>query len=193
MEKGKICMMTLSAADRRELLNKNMADKIKDGFDCFSCVGHCCTYEHNSMRVTPLEAKDIVDYLVLNNRINQDLIDDLKESIRSNRLDKEVLVGKNQELRRYYTCPFYKKDKLGCTIGKHHKPYGCLAFNPHEKKVSVSGHCTSNVDVLEKNHHKFSTEEEIMNENLMKEWNIYWNKKDIPSAVLFLINKLSLS
>jgi len=184
--------MTMTSAERRKLLNENMSQKIAQGHDCFSCVGHCCTFEHNSMRVTPLEAKDIVDYLVMNNRLNPELIKELEECIQTNRLDKELLTSRSQELRRYYTCPFYKKDKLGCTIGKHHKPYGCLAFNPLDKNVTKSGHCISDLEVLEKNDLKFKIEEKKLNEQLKSELNIYWDKKDIPSAVTYLIKQLKL-
>lgn len=184
--------MEVSAKQRREMLNKHMAQKIEQQLDCFSCVGHCCTYEHNSMRVTPIEAMDILDYLATNKRIDQKLIEELESCVKDFRLDKEILIGKNQELRRYYTCPFYKKEKLGCTIGKHNKPYGCLAFNPNEEKVTRPGHCGSDQSILESNALKFSEYEKAENEKLKAQHKIYWDKKDIPSALLYLIKTLKL-
>jgi len=56
--------------------------------------------------------------------------------------------------------------------------------------VKVSGHCISNVEVLEENYIRFAEEEKNLNEKLTKELNIYWDKKDIPSAVLYLIKEL---
>lgn len=167
-----------------------MSKTIQSGKDCFSCVGHCCTFEHNSMRVTPLEALDTVEYLASNDRINKELIQELEGCIKRYRLDKEVLTGRGQELRRYYTCPFYKKEKLGCTIGKHHKPYGCLAFNPLKKEVTVSGHCVSDQKVLLENAERFTQSESELNEKLKSEFQLYWDKKDLPSAVLYLIKRL---
>lgn len=181
-----------TSKERRALLNEQMMQKIESGENCFSCVGHCCTYEHNSMRVTPLEAMDIIDYLTRNNRIDNELVQQLEECVNEYRLDKEILIGKNQELRRYYTCPFYKKDKLGCTIGKHNKPYGCLAFNPNAKGVSTPGHCSSDMSILEKNADKFKHFEAAENTKIKSQHNIYWDKKDIPSALLYLIKSLKL-
>lgn len=168
-----------------------MSEAIESGKNCFNCIGHCCTFEHNSMRVTPIEALDAFTYLEQNNRINKELVKDLEDCIKQYRLDKEILIGKGQELRRYYTCPFYKKDKLGCTIGKHHKPYGCLAFNPLENNVTTPGHCKSDQDILEQNAEQFKAEEKNLNTQLKEKYQIYWDKKDLPSAVLFLIKKLT--
>ena len=134
----------------------------------------------------------IIDYLSTNRRIGQDLIDELQVCIKEFRLDKEILIGKNQELRRYYTCPFYKKESLGCTIGKHHKPYGCLAFNPESKKVSEPGFCKSDMELLEKNAKTFLEFESIENAKLKDHHQIYWDKKDIPSALLFMLERLKL-
>jgi Fe-S-cluster containining protein len=182
--------MNLPSDLRRKILNQQMQKLISSGKDCFSCVGHCCTFEHNSMRVSPLEAMDVVNYLDKNNRINESLVKELEDCIRQFRLDKELFVRRDQELRRYYTCPFYKKDKLGCTIGKHHKPYGCLAFNPREEEVSVAGHCHSYSEVLEQRDDLYNAKEKQLNLKLKTDYQIYWDKKDLPSAVLYLIKRL---
>ncbi len=175
---------------RRSIINEAMSEKIDSGYDCHSCVGHCCTFEHNSMQVTPLQALDTYEYLKEKNLINKDLKQKLNDCIKHFRLDKEVISSLNKQFRRYYTCPFYSGDKLGCTIDRESKPYGCLAFNPSQMNVSQAGSCSSQTSILENQSVKFSVAEKQMNTEIKKELDLYWDKMNFPSALMYLIEKL---
>jgi len=60
---------------------------------CFNCDGHCCTKQSNSMKITPLEAFELMIFLQDQN------LDLLKDKLRANvsefRLEHEVYTGKN--------------------------------------------------------------------------------------------------
>lgn len=173
--------------NRRETINSAMTDDINSGRDCASCVGHCCTFEHNSMQVTPLEALDAFQYLKEKGRVNEELVESLEECVKNFRLDKEMITQGPNTLRRYYTCPFYKREALGCSLDRDSKPYGCLAFNPKEKNVSEPGHCKSELSVLEAQNIKFGKTQDDLNRFLTSELNIYWKKMNLPNALLYLI------
>lgn len=175
---------------RRASINAAMDERIKAEKDCFSCVGHCCTFEHNSMQVSPLEAMDAYTYLKEKELINEDLILKIKNCIKSFRLDKNISLARGKSFRRYYTCPFYSGAKLGCGIDRDSKPYGCLAFNPNSKNVSLPGSCQSHIEVLESQSREHSAWEEKVNAEIKTEFNLYWNKLDLPQAILSLIEKL---
>jgi hypothetical protein len=176
-----------SSTKRRSLVVENMNQLIGQEKDCFKCKGHCCTFEFNSMQVTPLESFDVYDYLLNKNMITPELISRLEDNIKHFRLDKDFLSLGKKSFRRYYTCPFYLEDKLGCSIGKNHKPYGCLAFNPKEMNVTTPGHCTSYTDSLELREEENRQDEDVLNESLKKTLSLYWDKKDISTSVLYLI------
>ena len=180
------------AHSRRHFINSKMFQINSKGFDCKSCSGMCCTYENNSMQVDPLQALELVGYLESKNLISK-YIDKISQSIKDYRLDKEVNLGKGRNLRRYYTCPFYQHQSCGCPIGTAHKPYGCLAFNPLEKNVSVEGKCQSDINVLEKRENTFSIIENEVNDYLREELHLYWEKLPMPVAVMEIIKKLSLN
>ena len=188
-EKLKQEYVSLSHERRREAILVKMKKLNSDGFNCYSCVGHCCNSYHNSMMITPLEALDIYFYLEENNRINNELINQLNECIKNYRLDVDVYLGRKGNFRRYYTCPFYAKGTLGCSLSKKYKPYGCLAFNPTKKNVSTEGHCRSDRAVLLEADELISKEN--LNEKLSLELNISWDKKSIPCALLWMIEKLN--
>lgn len=155
-----------------------------------SCIGHCCTFEHNSMQVSPLEALDAYQYLKEEGRLGQELEQSLEECVKSYRLDKEMITKGPNTLRRYYTCPFYKQEALGCTLDRDSKPYGCLAFNPLEKNVTEPGHCSSHQIELENQNQQYRDAENLANSFLATEFNIYWNKMNLPNALLYLIKTL---
>lgn len=176
---------------RRETINSAMSDLMAEGKDCNHCVGHCCTFEHNSMQVTPLEALDVYACLEEDGRITDELVEHLEENITHYRLDKDPASIGKKSFRRYYTCPFYQDRALGCSLDRDSKPYGCLAFNPNSKLVSTPGYCTSNNDVLMLQNNTFGNKEELDNQFLRDKLGIYWNKMNLPNALLILIKKLN--
>lgn len=103
------------------------------------------------MMITLKEARDIKSHLILSELWTEDLISRLKNCIKDYRLDIEIpQFGQRRNLRRTYTCPFYKGTSLGCQLPPEVKPYGCLAFNP--KTINArgeSGQCESNQALLE--------------------------------------------
>jgi hypothetical protein len=179
------------AQERRKTLIDNMQNLISEKKDCFSCKGYCCTYQNNSMQVTPLEALDAYYYLDRNNLINSDLIQSLKETIQKFRLDIEVPTRNGKFLRRYYTCPFFKEGSKGCGLSLEDKPYGCLGFNPKETGVKTEGYCESDQDLLEQRQNLFFEESEY-NETLKNTLDIYWDKRNLPWAIINLIEKFQL-
>ena len=173
---------------RREELIELMHKLKSEEKNCFSCQGFCCTFEHNSMLVSPIEALDVYRFLESENRIDDKLISRLKEFIRKFRLDNELLVGNGREFRRNYTCPFFNEGPKGCSIAPESKPYGCLGFNALEKGVSKQGHCTSYINVLEARENRCSDKEEQINQAVKENYNLYWDKKNLPVALLHFIN-----
>ena len=95
------------------------------GVNCNACKGYCCTFAHNSMRITKEEADAILPHLTTS---DWERIDSCIERFQLER----PLTGDGQRsfLRRYYTCPFFDEDATRCMLLKTMKPYGCLAFNP---------------------------------------------------------------
>lgn len=172
---------------RRKCLKEKMSVLETQGYHCFDCTGAwCCTFEYNSMRVTPLEAYDLYSYLEKNNLINDELIEKLIQCQKHYRLDKEISAGRGTELRRTYTCPFFAGETLGCTISRDAKPYGCLAFNALEKGVRSRGYCESNKELLE-SQDRANDSDKKMNQLLIDELKLNWSKKDIPTALLSLL------
>ena len=169
---------------RRALVDEmNLLEDKK--LSCAQCVGNCCTFTSNSMRVTPLEAVEILLFLQKEGRLNKDLTDLLKNNVLEFRLDKETLFG----IKKNYTCPFYLGKCKGCSISRWSKPYGCLAFNATEENVLEGKSCQSNQSLLEKRNNEFKQYEETMNSYIKKVFNLPWEKESIPIALLEIIKK----
>lgn len=168
---------------RRDIIIEDMKSQEGQGFDCHSCPGFCCTYQYNSMMITPLEAFEILINLNFDNRITDELVKKLNNNAVSFRLDKEIWQ-KNTLLRRYYTCPFYKDEKLGCSLSVKLKPLGCLAFNSTEKEVSTTGKCETRPNVLTRQGKRNKGDFIILNKKIKKIFNIVWDKKPISTALL---------
>ena len=178
------------ARARRAGLVAAMAAHEKVGVDCAACSGVCCTFVANSMQTTPLETFDLLVWLVEQNRVDQHLIDALRETVRRYRLDAAAPGdGRRHFVRRTYTCPFFKRDKLGCTISRFAKPYGCLGFNPFKAGQEEGGDCRSQVDLLEKREAAFVGAEGSADQFLRRVLQLDWEKKPMPIALLELIEK----
>lgn len=123
-----------------------MKEDASAGLHCGSCSGTCCTFTSNSMQIDTEQAQDMKDWLIEQDRWNDQTFESLSECIEEFRLDKEI---SHIKIRRTYTCPFFKGSTLGCSIAPEVKPYGCLAFNPKEAGVTNGGNCRSNLKLLE--------------------------------------------
>ena len=120
----------------------------KEGKNCRSCPGHCCTFAFNSMRITAREANEILKFLMDEKKINRQLQLKIEETIEKFRLEIHFSYAK-KVLRKNYTCPFFGQNTLGCLLPKSIKPLGCLAFVPKEKDVTTPGKCYSATEFLE--------------------------------------------
>lgn len=177
------------AAQRRQQVLDQMSDKFNSGFNCRDCSGYCCTFEYNSMQISPLEAFDVFIFLKKSSRLDEKLIQELKACVKHYRLDYEISTGKGTSLRRTYTCPFFKPGPKGCTIDPSSKPYGCLAFNPLKQGVSEPGFCSSDQKLLE-DRESSQQSEVTANEILREQLKLDWDKKPLPLALLNLIKAL---
>jgi hypothetical protein len=173
----------MTSRDRRKIIIERMEELATKGSDCRNCAGNCCTYEANSMMVTPLEATEIMDHMSGNQLISDEFKDRLLETVKKYRLDRSVGNGKKSFLRRTYTCPFFNHQELGCPLPKEIKPYGCLAFNNHHHELKASEHCYSETELLERRDELFA-EEAVINESIVKKKNLYWHKAPLPLALL---------
>lgn len=180
-----------SAIARREVLTTNMRELEQQGKNCFSCQGHCCTFVHNSMQITPLETLELCLSLQQQNRLDKSLIEHLRENIKKFRLDKEIPIGKHS-FRRTYTCPFFNAGPKGCSIDLNLKPYGCLSFSTLEENVSESGHCAVYGDKLQQREVAHKESEDLANKYLIEFFQLYWEKLPIPIAIIELTKKLGL-
>ncbi len=179
--------------ERRNIVIKEMEIFEAKGIHCQNCPGTCCTSVANSMHVTPLETLEILlnlkTLLSDENKLN-DFIDHLKKTIQLYRLDKEIYTGKKNQasLRKRYTCPFFNFGKPGCALSRGNKPYGCLGFNAQQENDNGQT-CRSDSSILAAREHTFLEEEKLANTHLKKRWNIDWEKKSIPEALLEVISK----
>lgn len=169
-----------SSTDRRAPLIADMRARAEHGHHCAACTGVCCTFLANSMRITPVEARDLRDYLQDEGRWTPEMMESLRETVRRFRLDQEVGDGR-RTLRRTYTCPFYRPGAKGCSISRHHKPYGCLAFNPRAAGLTEGGDCASDQDLLARGE---TPKEQAENQHLRAEWN--WPADTLPLPVALL-------
>ncbi|HXH32573.1 MAG TPA: hypothetical protein VNJ01_17375 [Bacteriovoracaceae bacterium] len=158
------------------------------GKSCMGCAGNCCTYEANSMMITPLEAVELMAYLKKNNALNATLKEKIQETVSKYRLDHFTGNGKRSFLRKSYTCPFFNHTELGCPLPRDVKPYGCLAFNSHHQELKASEHCFSETELLD-NREKLNPEEAGQNEEIKKKLSLFWDKSPIPTALLDLWDK----
>lgn len=179
---------TRSPRERRELILSEMDFLSKKDIHCFNCSGTCCTMSANSMKITPLEAFEIILSLDINEKNVREIKSKLKQNILDYRLDHEISLGKkaHSHLRKTYTCPFFVPGSKGCTIKKELKPYGCLGFNPKIENDNGS-QCHSDISLLEKRENAELSSEEKANNYLRKELNLTWDKLEIPKAVLILL------
>ena len=178
-----------SPRQKRALLIEKMDQLEQTGFGCEKCQGGwCCTFEYNSMRVSPLEAIDIYLALVEENKWNDELIHHLQHTQTKYRLDKEIFLGRGNTLRRTYTCPFFTEKAQGCSLSRAHKPYGCLAFNAQKSEVTDAGFCGSDQVLLEKQ--VVANQDDQINQLLKTYLTLDFDKKDIPSALLEINNQL---
>ena len=167
----------------RNLLIKRMQQLQNQGYSCVGCQGTCCTFEANSMMVTPLEAFELLHYLKTHHEHTNELKHKLLETITKYRLDHQFGNGKRSYLRRTYTCPFFNHQELGCPLPLEVKPYGCLAFNAHHAEEKASSHCFSEIKLLEERE-KSQTREQNKNAWLKDRYKLIWEKSPLPTALL---------
>jgi Fe-S-cluster containining protein len=180
------------AQDRRAMIIAEMKNLALSGKNCFSCVGFCCTYAHNSMQVTPLEGIELFYYLAKEGRMTSELIIRLQSTIDQYRLDKDISYGKKSLVRRTYTCPFYNEGPKGCSIAPTYKPLGCLAFNANKVGVSSEGHCSSNQDILMQQEEEWGKIEQEKNEGIKQQMGLTWDKLPMPVALVELSKLLAI-
>lgn len=166
---------------------KNLIDRNEEleslGMGCNGCSGTCCTYEANSMMVTPVEAVELMEYLKTSGQFNDELKIRLQETVTKYRLDQGLGNGKRSFLRRTYTCPFFNHKELGCPIPREVKPFGCIAFNSHHVELKAGEHCYSEKEILEKRE-ILAIDEAVLNEELKQKHHLYWDKVPMPVALL---------
>jgi hypothetical protein len=185
MSKENAQAIETSSEQRRRHLIQHMRSGESNGHHCMDCTGTCCTSAHNTMHVSPLEAVDLMVDMKRKGRWNIDWMTRLKNNESENLLDRPPLWNGKTELRRSYTCPFFNVDAWGCGCAVEQKPYGCIAFNPREKGVTDGGQCRSSLDDL-KHQASLNTKEVEWNNIIKKTFQIQWDKKAIPSALLSL-------
>lgn len=172
--------------NRRELLIDHMNMLESKGMGCIGCPGTCCTFEANSMLLTPLEAYELMSYLKLNKLDTAELKSKLESTVTTYRLEPKF--GRSY-LRKTYTCPFFGHMELGCPLPREVKPYGCLAFDSHHVELKASEHCYSETEILEKRD-ALHPEEKQLNDDLKAKFNLVWEKSPIPNALLELWEKI---
>ena len=138
------------------------------------------------MMVTPVEAVELMDYLRENALLTDDLKSKLNETITKFRLDHPTGNGRRSFIRKTYTCPFFNHGELGCPLPREVKPYGCLAFNAHDKVLRTGPTCFSDIELLKKL--DAEVDDRDLNEELRKKHSLYWEKTPLPLALLDLWN-----
>lgn len=175
---------------RRNILIKHMNDLESRGMGCIGCSGTCCTFEANSMLLTPLEAWELFDYLKTNQLLTNDLKVKFQETIKHYRLEPKY-KGVRSYLRKTYTCPFFNHKELGCPLPREIKPYGCLAFDSHHTDLKADQNCFSEIELLEERE-KLHPEEKELNQEISLRYSLLWEKSPIPNAILELWEKSEL-
>lgn len=176
---------------RRKVLIEHMNNLESRGMGCIGCPGTCCTYEANSMLLTPLEASELFHYLKSANLLTDELKKKLQETVKQYRLE-EKFKGARSYLRKTYTCPFFSGGELGCPLPREIKPYGCLAFDSHHPEHKADSNCYSETQLLEMRE-TLHTEEKELNEKITEKYKLLWEKSPIPNALLELWSKEVLS
>lgn len=179
----------MSPYERRKILIDKMDQDEPLGFNCQGCKGTCCTFEANSMLITPLEALDLIEYLKDTGLTTPELKKKLELNVEKYKLEPKYTSGRRSYLRKTYTCPFFGNHELGCPLPREIKPYGCLAFDSHHVSLKASEHCYSEKELLEKREKKFSDEEKL-NEEIRKKFQLLWEKSPISNALLELWEKI---
>ncbi len=169
---------------RRRTLMDQMEGLEAQGMSCLGCPGTCCTFEANSMLITPLEAWELIVYLQDAGKLLPELKEKLQSTVQRYRLEAKF-SGARSYLRKTYTCPFFGQGELGCPLPRSVKPYGCLAFNSHHVELKATEHCFSEVELLRQRDELFPEELEE-NARLRKELGLQWEKAPIPNALLDL-------
>jgi len=169
-------------ATRRQDLMEDMIARAEQGHHCAACSGVCCTFVANSMKISPVEARDLRLYLEQEERWTPELLQELQSIVTRFRLDREVGDGR-RSLRKTYTCPFYRPGPKGCSISRKHKPYGCLAFSPRAAGLTEGGNCASAQNLLENRAKRFPGEEPE-NLRLKALWN--WDQETLPIPLALL-------
>lgn len=171
---------------RRRKLIDFMDQLAQQGKDCRGCSGICCTFVGNSMQVSPLEAWDLAQFLMLNRRWNRQLQEKLEGTIQQFRL-RQAPPGDGRRTfgRRRYTCPFFQDQTLGCSIQPEAKPYGCLGFNPIGSGVKDGENCRSYKEQLAERELAHQ-EEAVQNQKLRERYKLTWEKINLPVALLDL-------
>ena len=168
--------------NRRDLLIEHMNDLESRGMGCIGCPGTCCTFEANSMLMTPIEAFELMDYLSKNSLKTPELKTKLEDVVKKYRLEPKF--GKSY-LRKTYTCPFFGHAELGCPLPREVKPFGCLAFDSHHIELKASEHCYSEIELLKERENRHP-EEGQLNDEIRRKFNLFWEKAPIPNALLEL-------
>lgn len=176
-------LLKIGSYERREILLKQMESLDHQGKNCSTCSGKCCTFQGNSMQITPLETLDLYLYLQESNLWNEELEERLKSNNHEFRLNHRPMTGGGGLMRKTYTCPFFLFQSFGCPIPGEYKPYGCLGFNPREEGVINGEACGSNHALLEA---RESQAEEELNLEVKKSLDLYWEKEPIGIALLEL-------
>jgi len=83
----------------------------------------CCRHDRNQMRITPLEAKAIVEAFRTNKRLKAHLVQVIQ------RLRTELRHLKDNDSRQNFNCPLLENGL--CLVHQEAKPIGCLAWHPH--------------------------------------------------------------
>ncbi len=169
----------MDVSKRREVLINRMKDLAGSSKNCASCSGLCCTSLKNSMQTTQQETSDLYNYLKENNRLNEELIQNLEQCVSEYRLDKFFGDGR-RALRKTYTCPFYSPGPKGCSIALEYKPYGCLAFNPTKERVSDGVGCESDQELLKEREERSGIDQRVSDK-------FWWDKLPMPVALLEFI------
>lgn len=177
-----------SPQERREILITAMRENERKGNDCLKCSGRCCTYEANSMNMTNLEALEALTFLEDEGLINDELIERLENSVKEFRLDSMLQIGKGEFYRKSYTCPFFNFPTWGCGLGAKNKPYGCIAFNPHESGQENGGNCNSNLEIQMKRLFFHEDKEREASSLIAEQFKIADDKSSIPMKLLELLN-----
>lgn len=179
-----------SSKDRRLVLINKMNTLKCEEINCFSCSGDCCTFIANSMQVDPLQTLELYFFLKDSERINDELINSLKDTVGHYRLDYDMDVGSGQLFRRTYTCPFFSEGAKGCSISRTVKPYGCLGFNSSVRDAKGGNVCFSDLDILKERDKLHCGDESAANDIIRQKLNIFWNKLSMPVALLQFIELL---